>query len=81
MAVYSQGVSSMSSRDRSAATGWLKIVVALICTAAAGTFIYLRARGPVPARVDPKFRQNGLREWNPRGPRAEPTSSTPSETD
>ena len=72
----------MSGRDRSTATGWVKIVVALLCTAAAGAFIYLRVRGPVPARVDPEFRQNGLREWNPRGPHEEQsTSPTPSATD
>lgn len=43
----------MSARVRSARTGWVNLMVALLCTAAAGTFIYLRLRGPVPARVDP----------------------------
>jgi hypothetical protein len=72
----------MSGRDRSAPTGWVKIVVALLCTAAAGTLIFLRVRGPVPARVDPEFRDNGRREWNPRGPRLErPSPSESSATD
>jgi uncharacterized membrane protein len=49
----------MSARDRSAKAGWVKLMVALLCTAAAGTFIYLRLRGPVPARVDPAIEAAG----------------------
>lgn len=49
----------MSGHDRAAAIGWRKFVAALLCTAAAGTFICFRLRGPTPARVAPAIESAG----------------------
>jgi uncharacterized membrane protein len=62
-------------------------MVALLCTAAAGTFIYLRLRGPAPAQVDPAIEAagglmgrrtaRGAGETSPRDNRPEGDAATP----
>jgi hypothetical protein len=49
----------MAGRASSTPASWVKLVVALLCTAAAGTFIYLRVRGPAPAQLDPAVEAEG----------------------